>query len=113
VILESSPLSHHNVMKNNLSTKPALLVLPFSANCEYSLNANIAAHTSPDTLGQYDIWDVAYTLGSRRSTFFHRGFSVVSTEGGASTLHEVVTGKQMSSEAKIGFIFSGEFAKFR
>lgn len=56
--------------------------------------------------------DLAYTLNSRRSTFFHRGVAVVSNTDGVAAAREVVTGKQIASEVKIGFVFSGQGAQW-
>lgn len=106
IILESAPV----FLQPKEQAKRAVAKLnlfPFSANCEYSLKANIEAHTSAETLQGKNLADIAHTLATRRSTFFHRGVAIISTEDAVPSLREMVTGKESSSQMKIGFIFSG------
>ncbi|UKZ80175.1 Type I Iterative PKS [Trichoderma virens FT-333] len=98
----SSPLNH--------GQRP--LLYTFSGNNETSLKANVKAlknHlTNPSV--KVSLSDLAYTLNLRRSRHFNRGF-IVSPKAPMDE-HALTTGKQMASDVKIGFIFTGQGAQW-
>ncbi|KAK4062498.1 uncharacterized protein Triagg1_9984 [Trichoderma aggressivum f. europaeum] len=84
----------------------------FSGNNEASLKANVKAlknHLTNPAV-KVSLADLAYTLNLRRSRHFNRGYMVSS----AAPVDELalVTGKQMASDVKIGFIFTGQGAQW-
>lgn len=83
-------------------------LLAFSAHDEKTLHSNVAALR--DVNSRWDITDIAYTLGARRSLFFHRSFLVLDrTRANEQILREKLTvaKKQGQAVPKIGFIFTG------
>ena len=85
-------------------------LLPFSAQDFPSLKANVETHRQ--VADQYNILDLAYTLGSRRSSFFNRGYAIASAEEIEEDLNsEEMTFGKRGSGAKIGFIFTGQGAQ--
>ncbi|KAI1176523.1 hypothetical protein F4777DRAFT_587930 [Nemania sp. FL0916] len=85
-------------------------LLPFSAQDFPSLKANVERHR--EVASQYDLLDLAYTLGSRRSLFFNRGYAIASAATIADDLdsNEMTFGKR-GNGAKIAFIFTGQGAQ--
>ncbi|KAF2173407.1 hypothetical protein M409DRAFT_61833 [Zasmidium cellare ATCC 36951] len=85
-------------------------LLPFSAHDAPTLKANIASIRQ--VADEYDTEDLAYTLASRRSRFFHRGFAVVDKETVSDDLEEQATtlGKR-GSGANIVMVFTGQGAQ--
>ncbi|KAI8946740.1 hypothetical protein F4801DRAFT_593114 [Xylaria longipes] len=75
-------------------------LLPFSAQDFPSLKAN------------YELLDLAFTLGTRRSFFFNRGYAIASADSIADNLNpdEMTFGKR-GNGAKIAFIFTGQGAQ--
>ncbi|KAI1379228.1 hypothetical protein F4677DRAFT_453263 [Hypoxylon crocopeplum] len=66
----------------------------------------------PKVASQYDLLDLAFTLGTRRSFFFNRGYAIASADTLAENLDadEMTFGKR-GSGAKIAFIFTGQGAQ--
>lgn len=85
-------------------------LLPFSAQDFPSLKANVQSHREVAT--EYDLVDLAFTLGSRRSFFFNRGYAIASADAVVENLDadEMTFGKR-GSGAKIAFIFTGQGAQ--
>ncbi|KAI1167621.1 hypothetical protein F5B18DRAFT_673595 [Nemania serpens] len=75
-----------------------------------SLKANVERHRS--VISEYDILDLAFTLGNRRSFFFNRGYAIASAATIADDLDadEMTFGKR-GNGAKIAFIFTGQGAQ--
>ncbi|KAI1120248.1 hypothetical protein F5Y10DRAFT_283450 [Nemania abortiva] len=74
------------------------------------LKANVEKHR--EVASQYDLLDLAFTLGTRRSFFFNRGYAIASADSIANDLDpdEMTFGKR-GSGAKIAFIFTGQGAQ--
>ncbi|KAI1126739.1 hypothetical protein F5Y10DRAFT_293418 [Nemania abortiva] len=98
------------------ATTRRFVLLPFSAHNESSLQNNISALSQ--TLNQYPIADVAYTLSAKRSDFPHRSFCVVDTDGsdptllsmgGKSNFHTSLSHHQRGS---VAFVFTGQAAQW-
>ena len=89
-----------------------LVLLPFSAHDEYSLQANIMAIGTG--LGKQKLSDLAYTLASRRSKFFYRGFIVADSDTTTPELNikSLTFGKCPNSQARVGFVFTGQGAQW-
>jgi acyl transferase domain-containing protein len=90
-----------------------LVLLPFSGHDDYSIKANISAIGS--AVNEHRLSDLAYTLSSRRSRFFQRGFVIVDSENPAARLNLETTtfGKSPNSQIqRIGFIFTGQGAQW-
>lgn len=85
-------------------------LLPFSAHDIATLKSNIARYRN--VAEDYDISDLAYTLGCRRSAFFNCAYAVVRAEDVEDDLeeHEITFGKR-GKGAKIAFIFTGQGAQ--
>lgn len=85
-------------------------LLPFSAQDFPSLKANVERHR--EVASQYEMLDLAYTLGNRRSFFFNRGYAIASADTVADNLSadEMTFGKR-GNGAKIAFIFTGQGAQ--
>jgi acyl transferase domain-containing protein/NADPH:quinone reductase-like Zn-dependent oxidoreductase len=85
-------------------------LLPFSAQDFPSLKANVEKHR--EVASQYDILDLAYTLSTRRTFFFNRGYTIASAANITEDLdaEEMTFGKR-GSGAKIAFIFTGQGAQ--
>ena len=85
-----------------------LVLLPVSGHNEHSLKANISA--TADMVDDYCLADLAYTLSSRRSRYFHRGYALVDASIPKPLLDIDATtcGKIPSSKfQRIGFVFTG------
>jgi hypothetical protein len=81
-------------------------ILPFSAADFPTLKNNIARHR--EVSEGYDLSDLAFTLSSRRSFFYNRGYAIVSKDSVFEDLEDsqMTLGKR-GNGAKIGFIFTG------
>lgn len=93
------------LMGGAITATRRLVLLPFTGHDEVSLESNITAVV--DVLDTCHLSDLAYTLASRRSDFFHRAFTVVDT---STLLHP---GKYEfkhsgSQQQNVGFIFTGK-----
>ncbi|KAI3339977.1 hypothetical protein F4824DRAFT_487475 [Ustulina deusta] len=85
-------------------------LLPFSAQDFPSLKANVERHR--EVASQYEMLDLAFTLGTRRSFFFNRGYAIASADTVVNDLDadEMTFGKR-GNGAKIAFIFTGQGAQ--
>ncbi|KAI1747778.1 hypothetical protein F4782DRAFT_551542 [Xylaria castorea] len=85
-------------------------LLPFSAQDFPSLKANVERHR--EIASQYELLDLAFTLGTRRSFFFNRGYAIASADSIGDNLDpdEMTFGKR-GKGAKIAFIFTGQGAQ--
>ncbi|TGJ82413.1 hypothetical protein E0Z10_g6352 [Xylaria hypoxylon] len=85
-------------------------LLPFSAQDFPSLKANVERHR--EIASEYDMLDLAFTLSSRRSFFFNRGYAIASATTVADDLNadDMTFGKR-GNGAKIAFIFTGQGAQ--
>ncbi|PQE13570.1 polyketide synthase protein [Rutstroemia sp. NJR-2017a BVV2] len=93
-----------------LSMRRSEFLLIFSAHDSSTLKRNIEKHR--EVAEYYNISDLAYTLGCRRSTFFNCAYSVVREEDVEEDLmeHEITFGKR-GKGGKIAFIFTGQGAQ--
>lgn len=89
-----------------------LHTLVLSANDETSLRSNIRALSNHliNPRVKVSLPDLAYTLGEKRSTFFHRAF--LSTNTTDFDENAFVLGKQQSEKPRIGFVFTGQGAQW-
>ncbi|KAI0103769.1 hypothetical protein GGR51DRAFT_549742 [Nemania sp. FL0031] len=71
-------------------------LLPFSAQDFPSLKANVEKHR--EIASQYDLLDLSFTLGTRRSFFFNRGYAIASADSLSNDLDpdEMTFGKRGS-----------------
>ncbi|KGO64075.1 Acyl transferase/acyl hydrolase/lysophospholipase [Penicillium italicum] len=93
-------------------TRP-LILLPVSGHDERALKANISGLAK--SLERYDLADLLYTLGCRKSTFPRRAFAIVDSQAAIDGLNSdsIISGKSPSSPARrIGFIFTGQGAQW-
>ncbi|KAI0508449.1 putative polyketide synthase [Xylaria bambusicola] len=89
------------------------ILLPFSAHDERALKENMA--TVAKCLGKYDLADLVYTLGCRKSTFARRAFAIADSSALREELDSdsVVSGKAPSTPSRrIGFVFTGQGAQW-
>ncbi|KAI1311169.1 putative polyketide synthase [Xylaria venustula] len=89
------------------------ILLPVSGHDEHALKANLAAVES--SLDKYDLADLVYTLGCRKSKFARRAFAIADTNALRTGLESesVITGKAPSTPARrIGFVFTGQGAQW-
>lgn len=89
-----------------------LVLLPFSGHDEYSLKANISATAA--IADDYDIADLAYTFGARRSRFFQRAFINADSDSPTTFLEDAhaTFGKCTGSQAQsVGFVFTGIYLR--
>ncbi|OOF94993.1 hypothetical protein ASPCADRAFT_171425 [Aspergillus carbonarius ITEM 5010] len=103
---ESQPVIYEGYRES----RPYLLC--FSADDETSLKHYLDSMTQhldryPATIR---IRDLAYTLGTRRSQLFHRGFVVCDRLD--SNLLPVVYGKKIIRPPRLGFVFTGQGAQW-
>ncbi|KAL8669472.1 MAG: hypothetical protein Q9168_005934, partial [Polycauliona sp. 1 TL-2023] len=88
-------------------------LLPLSAHDEKTLQRNFA--TLRDTVANWDLVDVAYTLGERRSMLAHRAF-VVAEAGKTSQAFAVdklpVAKRQGTTCPAVCFVFTGQGAQW-
>jgi acyl transferase domain-containing protein len=84
-----------------------LVVLPFSAHNASSLKQNISALSK--VIPGFNLADIAYTLGARRSRLQQRTFHIVNSddvEAGLSTDQRVFTSPVQT--ASVGYVFTGQ-----
>ena len=95
---------------DEVQSRPRLLVL--SANDESSLRTSFKALTrhlnNPST--QISLDDLAYTLSSRRTHHFNRGF--ITTRKLQLDENAFVQGKKANVQPRIGFVFTGQGAQW-
>lgn len=104
-ILSRNPIQLVNTP--NAGTR-RLVLLPISGHDKHSLKANISA--TAGIVADYHLADLAYTLSSRRSRYFHRGYALVNANTPEKFLDidAVICGKSPSSQVqRIGFVFTG------
>ncbi|CAJ2509291.1 Uu.00g143170.m01.CDS01 [Anthostomella pinea] len=104
-----APTGGRNSRALNVHERTQFL-LPFSAQDFPSLKANVERHR--EVASQYELLDLAFTLGTRRSFFFNRGYAIASADTVAENLDpdEMTFGKR-GSGARIAFIFTGQGAQ--
>ncbi|KAK6217897.1 hypothetical protein LQW54_003185 [Pestalotiopsis sp. IQ-011] len=88
-------------------------LLPFSAHDRPTLMRNIAAHAK--VAGNYDLLDLSYTLGNKRSVFPSKGFAVVSHKTLEDVFADVAANFALADKKKtptIGFVFTGQGAQW-
>ncbi|KAI8631178.1 hypothetical protein F5Y19DRAFT_463515 [Xylariaceae sp. FL1651] len=108
-VITQAPTGGRNSRTLNVQERTQFL-LPFSAQDFPSLKANVERHK--EVASQYDMLDLAFTLGTRRSFFFNRGYAIAS----ADTIEENLDADQMTfgkrgNGSKIAFIFTGQGAQ--
>ncbi|KAK6076363.1 KR domain-containing protein [Seiridium cupressi] len=104
-----APTGGRNSRTLNVHERTQFL-LPFSAQDFPSLKANVERHR--EVASQYDLLDLAFTLGTRRSFFFNRGYAITSADNFAENLDaDNMTFGKRGSGAKIAFIFTGQGAQ--
>ncbi|PQE28159.1 lovastatin nonaketide synthase protein [Rutstroemia sp. NJR-2017a BBW] len=93
-----------------LSMRRSEFLLIFSAHDSSTLKRNIERYR--EVAEDYNISDLAYTLGCRRSAFFNCAYSVVREEDVEEDLmeHEITFGKR-GKGGNIAFIFTGQGAQ--
>jgi acyl transferase domain-containing protein len=92
------------------SVRRSEFLLIFSAHDSSTLKRNIERYR--DVAEYYNISDLAYTLGCRRSSFFNCAYSVVREDDVEEDLmeHEITFGKR-GKGGNIAFIFTGQGAQ--
>lgn len=89
-------------------SRERLFVLPFSAHNEKSLKSNVAAIR--ERVDDYDLVDLSYTLGCRRSNLMTRTFAIAKEGSVADALDsdKMPIQKALASQNPvIGFVFTG------
>ncbi|KAL9109919.1 MAG: hypothetical protein Q9227_005442 [Pyrenula ochraceoflavens] len=93
------------------ATTRQLVMLPFSAHNDASLQLNVDALSR--AIDQHSLADVAYTLAAKRSKLFQRSFRIVDKDDVANGLRE---GQRIfaspAKPANVGFIFTGQGAQW-
>lgn len=85
-------------------------LLPFSASNESSMRSTVAEIT---TRTDIDIFDLAYTLGVRRTHFASRGFIMVDRKDGEGlSLDRLISGGKRETPLPLAFIFTGQGAQW-
>ena len=88
-------------------------LLAFSAHNESTLRSNIAAIREKS--GNYNLIDIAYTLGVRRSHLSHRSFVIANAKNIKKELNQenIIAHKSQKSQSNgIGFVFTGKWSGF-
>lgn len=88
-------------------------LLPFSAHDKTTLEANIAAYSK--VAAKYNLLDLSYTLGNRRTRLASRGYVVVSHAGVEGTLgshKEKFSFAEKKKTPTLGFVFTGQGAQW-
>ena len=111
VEFEDEPSGTMGTGRVQLSTKERTqFLLPFSAHDAPTLKNKIA--NVREVAESYDLEDLAFTLSTRRSYFFNRGFTIADRETVTDDLDEAeMTLGKRGSGAKIAFIFTGQGAQ--
>ncbi|KAK5999099.1 Reducing polyketide synthase DEP5 [Cladobotryum mycophilum] len=88
-------------------------LLPFSAHDRATLRRNIDAHGK--VAAKYNLLNLSYTLGNRRSTLMSKGFTVASYSTLSNSFHNVAesfTFADKKSIRSVGFVFTGQGAQW-
>ncbi|KAL9085918.1 MAG: hypothetical protein Q9165_007401 [Trypethelium subeluteriae] len=88
-------------------------LLPFSAHDEKTLQANYDALA--ESITDWDLMDVAFTLSARRSLLTYRSFILTSVDEAEQGLPEaklVSTKKRSAASPVLGFVFTGQGAQW-
>ncbi|KAM0813112.1 putative KR domain-containing protein [Seiridium cardinale] len=88
-------------------------LLPFSAHDRPTLQRNIAAHGK--IAANYELADLSYTLGNRRSVFPSKGFAVVSHKTLEEVFGDVAANFSFADKKTtptLGFVFTGQGAQW-
>ncbi|KAF1934915.1 reducing type I polyketide synthase [Clathrospora elynae] len=85
-------------------------LLLFSAHDKAALQRNFDVHAEASK--SYDLLDMAYTLGNRRTAFASRGFTVVSPVTQRETSLGSLTVAESKKPATIGYVFTGQGAQW-
>jgi acyl transferase domain-containing protein/NADPH:quinone reductase-like Zn-dependent oxidoreductase len=91
-------------------------LLPFSAHDNVTLRRNIKA--IGDVASEYQLLDLAYTLGNRRTNFDSRGMVVTSAASVSNTLQEenlsdfIFLDRKSGKKPTLGFVFTGQGAQW-
>lgn len=97
----------------NLRHRRDQFLLAFSAHNEPTLRSNIAAISG--VCENYELIDLAYTLGVRRSHFSNRSFVVAKRGNLKNDLEHssIITYRSQSSlSPRLGFVFTGRWSSF-
>ncbi|KAF2799143.1 hypothetical protein K505DRAFT_356833 [Melanomma pulvis-pyrius CBS 109.77] len=107
--------SHHPVVDASKMTKTAnastrqLVLLPFSAHNESSLQLNVDALSQ--VINQSSLADIAYTLSAKRSKLAQRSFRIVDKADLSQGLRAIRRpARSPLQPSNIGFIFTGQGA---
>ncbi|KAF3003888.1 t1pks [Neopestalotiopsis sp. 37M] len=106
----SSPAKLHQTGKAGVRRQ---ILLPISAHDDKALKVSIAAVS--ESLHNYSLPDLLYTLGCRKSTFACRAFAIEDSTSLKDELDpdSIITGKSPSAPVKrIGFVFTGQGAQW-
>lgn len=113
------PNNHYPVVSTPAMIRKAdaatrkLVVLPFSAHNQNSLEANV--DNLSRALHQHSLADVAYTLAAKRSRFTQRTYCIVDKDSISETGLRQMTDLKISSSTQrvsVGFIFTGQGAQW-
>jgi acyl transferase domain-containing protein len=95
------------------SSSRRLVLLPFSAHDEAALSANVVA--LQNIISSLHLFDVSYTLCSRRSRFSNRAYAIIDTASSIE-IPRVLTPTSKTSvnqTSRIGFVFTGQGAQWQ
>lgn len=113
------PNNHYPVVSTPAMIRKAdaatrkLVVLPFSAHNQNSLEANV--DNLSRALHQHSLADVAYTLAAKRSRSTQRTYCIVDKDSISETGLRQMTDLKISSSTRrvsVGFIFTGQGAQW-
>lgn len=104
--------SYRQDVCNNVEAADIALILPFSANNVESLTRNIEAVMASDAASK-NVRNLAYTLGSHRSSLPTRGYVLACKETVESSLSITTPKLQPSNDPQMAFafIFTGQGAQ--
>ncbi|KAI8296086.1 Prosolanapyrone synthase [Colletotrichum sp. SAR 10_98] len=113
-----TPSLHSPILSKPKATRKAdadtrqLVLLPFSAHNETSLNANIAALSS--VANRHSLADIAYTLSARRSKLGQRTFRIIDKIDVTAGLQATALkfSSNPSEAPRLGFVFTGQGAQW-
>lgn len=114
--LDTSPEKPHRmtdtvVLRDVNAACRRLVILPFSAHSETSLQRNLNALER--VIGEHSLADVSYTLSTNRTRFPHRTFRILDSKN--ATIHTCLDEKVLVCGAeplKLAFIFTGQGAQW-